>query len=215
MLKQPDNIERRLFAVEIRKAPEGTRKIQGYAAVFNKLSDDLGYFREKIDPGAFKKTLKESDVRAFWNHNTDFILGRSKAKTLTLDEDDKGLAFQIDPPETTYANDLLISMARGDVDQMSFGFRTIRDQWEYNRSTDEVTRTLLEVALIEVSPVSIPAYPQTSAAVSSRAIEQAAETRSKFSTIAPAGVTAPVIDHAAESQRRMRLELAKRGLQLA
>lgn len=161
-----EEIERRSFQVEEIRADSGENaRISGYAAVFNKLSDDLGGFREKIAPGAFSKSLLSADVRALWNHDANYPLGRSKSGTLRLDEDAKGLKFEIDPPDTQYARDLIVSMKRGDVDQMSFGFRTKKDNWEQNGN--EVIRTLLEVELYDVSPVTYPAYPQTSASVRS------------------------------------------------
>jgi HK97 family phage prohead protease len=144
----------------------GKKKIEGYAAVFNELSEDLGGFREKIALGAFSNSIRIDDVRGLWNHNADFPLGRTKAGTLTLEEDKRGLRFVIDPPDTQYANDLLVSIERGDVDQMSFGFRTVKDHWEMEG--DDVVRTLIEVKLFDVSPVTYPAYPQTSAAVRSK-----------------------------------------------
>lgn len=208
-------LERRSFRSEVRKAAEG-RSIEGYAAVFGQLSEDLGGFREMIDPSAFTKTLQEADVRAYWNHNTDYILGRRKAKTLTVSIDDAGLRYAIDPPDTSYARDLIVSMDRGDVDETSFGFRTIRDSWDFNSATDEVIRTLLEVALVEISPCSDAAYPQTTASARSAA----SEARSKGSAApvipdhpaAKQDITGPVI-HLAD-ERRMRLEIALRKHQL-
>lgn len=156
-------IERRVFPVrELRVAGEGDqpRKINGYAAVFNELSEDLGGFIERIKPGAFAKTLQEADVRALWNHDPNYVLGRTKPGTLRLAEDQTGLAIEIDPPmEAQWARDLMVSMIRGDVDQMSFGFRTIRDEWV--TAGEQIVRTLLEVQLYDVSPVTFPAYPQT------------------------------------------------------
>lgn len=162
-----DEIERRTFPItEIRASGDGEPEISGYAAVFNELSSNLGGFYEKIQPGAFATTLQSADVRALWNHNADYPLGRTKAGTLTLSEDANGLRFAIIPPDTQYARDLLVSMRRGDVDQMSFGFRTIRDRWE--QVGEQVVRTLLEVELFDVSPVTYPAYPTTSASVRSQ-----------------------------------------------
>lgn len=169
MEKTNDKKEIRNFtASEIRAitAEDGQKKIEGYAAVFNQLSEDLGGFREMIKPGAFTKTLKTADVRALWDHNADFPLGRLKAGTLDLSEDSKGLKFTIVPPDTQYARDLLVSIERGDVDQMSFGFFTVTDEW--NQQDKEYIRTLIEVELFDVSPVTFPAYPQTSAAVRSK-----------------------------------------------
>ncbi|MHC1739732.1 MAG: HK97 family phage prohead protease [Anaerolineaceae bacterium] len=159
---------RNFTASEIRSTTgdDGKKKIEGYAAVFNQLSDDLGGFREQIAQGAFTKTLKSADVRGLWNHNSDYPLGRTKAKTLTLSEDNEGLKFSIIPPDTQYARDLLVSIERGDVDQMSFGFMVNLDKWELVNG--EYIRTLLEVELFDVSPVTYPAYPQTSAAVRSK-----------------------------------------------
>lgn len=137
----------------------GLRKISGYAAVFEKLSEDLGYFREKIQPGAFKNTIKADDIRALWNHDSNYILGRNRSGTLSMSEDDHGLKIEIDPPDAQWARDLMTSIERGDVDQMSFGFRTITDSWQLVDGED--IRTLIEVKLFDVSPVTFPAYPDT------------------------------------------------------
>jgi len=139
----------------------------GHAAVFNSWADIGGYFRERVAPGAFTRAVKEDDVRALFNHDANFILGRNTACTLLLEEDDTGLAIQIFPPDTQIARDLAVSMERGDVTQMSFGFRVKKDEWDYNTKIPE--RTLLEVELFDVSPVTYPAYPTTD--VGLRAIE--------------------------------------------
>lgn len=135
--------------------------ISGYAAVFGVLSEDLGGFREKILPGAFSRSLNEGDQRALWNHNTNMVLGRRKSGTLELQEDETGLKFVIYPPNTVAGRDAVESMKRGDVDQMSFAFRAMKDDW--SQVGKDVIRTLKEVELFEVSPVTFPAYPQTSA----------------------------------------------------
>lgn len=143
------------------------KRIGGYAAVFDSWSDDLGGFRERIAPGAFAKTVQEADVRGLLNHDPNYVLGRTRAETLTLEEDAKGLRFEVIPPETQWARDLMVSVGRGDINQMSFGFRTIKDTWskglvdESGRGVRE--RTLLEVALYDVSVVTFPAYPATEA----------------------------------------------------
>lgn len=150
-------IDYRSFPFEIRTDEEN--KIVGYAAVFNQLSVDLGAFREKIAPGAFKKTIQEADIRALWNHDPNFVLGRTKSRTLRLQEDEKGLAIEIIPPNTTWARDLMESIKRGDIDQMSFGFRAIKEDWE--TEGEQLIRVLKEVELFDVSPVTFPAYPTT------------------------------------------------------
>lgn len=133
-------------------------RITGYAAVFNRWSEDLGMFKEKIAPGAFAKTIAENDVRALINHDPNLIIGRTKNKTLKLWEDDEGLGFEVKLPDTTYANDLRESIKRKDITQNSFGFKVIKDEW----SDDGRKRVLHEVKLFDVSPVTFPAYKQTS-----------------------------------------------------
>lgn len=166
--KKPE-LERRNFPVsELRAVTDdkGLRHISGYAAVFNSLSEDLGGFREKIAPGCFTRALKEDDVRALWNHNSDCVLGRTKSGTLRLSEDAHGLKIECDPPDAQWARDLMASIERGDVDQMSFGFivRQYPDgsrgaTWAVEEGQD--VRTLTDVELFDVSPVTFPAYPDT------------------------------------------------------
>ena len=115
-------------------------KMYGHAAMFDSLSGDLGGFREQIAPGAFSKSLESADIRALFNHDSNIVLGRNKAGTLRLKEDKNGLAIEIDPPDTQAARDLMVSMQRGDINQMSFGFRTITDKWE--KRDGEWLRTL-------------------------------------------------------------------------
>ena len=153
-------IERRVYVdAELRVSDGEEGGITGYAAVFGKWSEDLGWFKEKIKQGAFTKTIKENDdVRALINHDPNLIIGRTKNKTLELWEDKKGLGFNVQLPDTSYANDLRTSIERGDITQNSFGFRVIQDEW----GKDGNSRTLLEVKLFDISPVTFPAYPQTS-----------------------------------------------------
>ena len=194
---KPSKYERRGFLADdmhIEQRSEGqTALIRGHAAVFEQLSEDLGGFRERIAPGAFSKTIKNRDVRALWNHNTDYVLGRQGAGTLRLSEDVKGLAIEIDPPATQFATDLMISMQRGDINQMSFGFMTVSDRWD--KVDGEWIRTLLELELYEVSPVTFPAYPQTD--VSARALDG----------LRAAQATEVPIESNDIALRRMRLDL--------
>lgn len=160
--EQTNEIERRCFPVSEFRAIEdekGLRHIVGYAAVFNSMSEELWGFREKIAPGCFTKTIKEDDIRALWNHDSNHVLGRNKSGTLTLSEDTKGLKIDILPPDAQWARDLMTSIDRGDIDQMSFGFKTVAQLWE-GEYPDEI-RTLIEVKLYDVSPVTFPAYPDT------------------------------------------------------
>jgi len=154
-------LERRFLKeseLELRAEGEEPPKIAGYAAVFDAMSEDLGGFREKIAPGAFTKALG-MDVRALFNHDPSVVLGRTKAKTLNLREDNRGLYVEFTPPASEAARSVIESIRRGDIDQMSFGFRTVSDTWE--DKDGEIVRTLNEVELFDVSVVTYPAYPQT------------------------------------------------------
>jgi len=154
-------IERRNFNLSELRAitdDKGLRKITGYAAVFNSPTD-VGWFREKIEPGAFGASIGSDDIRALWNHDSNYVLGRNKSGSLMLVEDLHGLKIEIDPPDTQWARDLMVSMERGDVSQMSFGFQTLTDRWELQDGKE--IRTLEKVKLFDVSPVTFPAYPDT------------------------------------------------------
>ena len=137
---------------------------RGYAAKFNVESEPLP-FRETILPGAFTRTLKSrNEIKAFVNHDTNMVIGSTRAGTLRLTQDDRGLLAEIDLPDTSYGRDLAVSVKRGDVSGMSFGFYVPRggDSW----SDDGSKRTVSEIALSEVSPVTgFPAYRQTSASI--------------------------------------------------
>ena len=155
-------IERRTFTVrdvEARQAEDGTMRLSGYAAVFNDSSVPLP-FKESIAPGAFRKTLSETpDVRLLINHE-GLPIARTKNGTLTLTEDDRGLYMDAEIADTSIGRDLYKLVERGDVDQMSFAFRVIRQKWSEDRSR----RVLTEVSLADgdVSVVTYPAYPTTS-----------------------------------------------------
>lgn len=143
----------------VRSVDVENRTIEGYAAVFNQWSEDLGGFREMILPGAFSNVLND-DVRALINHDANLVLGRTRSGTLVLTEDEVGLRIKITLPNTQYARDLVEAMQRGDVDQMSFGFAVETDRW-YEQD-GQMKREIVKVArLYDVSVVTFPAYPQT------------------------------------------------------
>jgi hypothetical protein len=158
-------MERRSLATapEIRDSGNG-KTISGYAAIFNEVADIGGAFREIIAPGAFDKTLN-GDIRALVDHDSGRVIGRSKAGTLRLNEDSKGLAVEIDLPDTTDGRDLAVSLTRGDISGMSFGFRVTHDEWD--ETGDIPTRTIRSVELFEVSAVAFPAYEGTELALRS------------------------------------------------
>ena len=209
-----NNIERRVFPVteiRINRGVDGHGdKLVGYPAMFNRMSEDLGGFKEKIEPGAFKKTIKSSDVRALFNHDRNFVLGRTTNDTLKLKEDRDGLYMECFPPDTQWARDLKVSVDRGDVTQMSFGFSTITDRWE--TKDEENIRTLEEVELFDVSVVTFPAYPDTSVAL--RSMEEWRDNIKKEDppdpTVGEEKIEEPMLpDKAAIRQRE--LELKRKG----
>lgn len=158
-------------AIELREGSDGgPSKLVGYAAVFNRFSENLGGFVEKIAPGAFRTSLEGGDdILAYMNHEGGLSqLGRRSNGTLTLVEDDIGLRVEITPPDTTAGRDALTLVSRGDVQNMSFGFsvREDGDEW-IERDDGMYERTLNSVRLFEVSPVSTPAYPDTTIAARS------------------------------------------------
>ncbi|MEB8657977.1 HK97 family phage prohead protease [Bacillus cereus] len=159
---------------------EQPSKITGYAAVFNSKTTIGGWFDEVIEPGAFARSLSEnSDIRALFNHNWDNVLGRTKSGTLRLEEDEKGLKFEIELPNTSVGRDLAESMSRGDINQCSFGFWITEENWDY--SVEPALRTIKEVELYEISVVSIPAYDDTEVSlVRSKEIGKEIEQRMKM-----------------------------------
>ena len=155
---------------ELRAEPVGDGDfpvITGYAAVFDAETNIGGLFREVIRRGAFGRAIKEDqDVRALWNHDPNYILGRTRAGTLRLEEDTHGLKIEIDPPNTQFAQSLVESIRRGDVDQMSFAFVAVEEKWTEKKDAPAL-RELIDVNLYDISPVTYPAYDATSVGVRS------------------------------------------------
>jgi len=157
--------EKRAFDVEFRVEEGGI--IRGHAAVFNKLSLPIfDLFQERVLPGAFAEAIGTSDVKALWNHDANIILGRNKSGTLELSEDGVGLKVRITPPE--WASGHVESIKRGDVSQMSFGFRVEQENWIHEKGKMSIRELVRVNPLFDVSPVTYPAYPQTDIKVTSR-----------------------------------------------
>lgn len=179
---------------EVRAEGEGKRrKIVGHVAVFNEWSPVYGDFRERIDPAFFDDMLADEtmDVRALYNHDRNFVLGRRGNGTLRLDKDDNGLLMDNDPPDTSYARDVVNLLERGDVAGGSFSFRLPEDgtgdKWEKGKD-GIMERTLLRAEWIgDVGPVCEPFYPNTAVAARSldhwRAEHEAREAEAEAASV--------------------------------
>lgn len=145
---------------------EETTVITGYGAVFNTLSEPMWGFREIIAPGAFDDVLND-DVRALFNHDSNFVLGRN-GKTLRLSVDERGLKYEIDAPNTQTIRDLVIEpMKRGDITQSSFAFTVDEESWDQD-DDGVIIRTIKKIKrLFDVSPVTYPAYSAADSTVRS------------------------------------------------
>jgi hypothetical protein len=190
--------------------------LRGYAAVFDEETEIFDFFygeyNEVIRKGAFKRAISEKqDVRALKNHDENYVLGRTESGTLGLKEDDKGLAVEIDPPDAVWADDLLASVERGDIDQMSFGF-IVKEEITHKNDDGEITlREIIDVDLFDVSVVTYPAYPQTE--IGLRSITRAFYQPPKSEEIEPSGEHQPTEDdevttshQAAALLRRIEIE---------
>lgn len=162
--KQSTIVEKREFRME--HVEEKGKTIRGYAAVYNSDSEWMGGFYEQIASGAFDDVL-DNDVRAYFNHDENLLLGRVSSGTLRIGTDKRGLWYEVDLPETSYARDLMELMKRGDVNQSSFAFLIDRDRWE---ERDGKTYRIIEKVsrLLDVSPVSQPAYPDATSELMAR-----------------------------------------------
>jgi HK97 family phage prohead protease len=157
---------------EVREGANGMT-FEGYAAVFNSPSEPLPFI-ERIAPGAFKRSIEaRNDIKMLWNHDTGMILGSSRAGTLKLYEDERGLKVRAELPNTSAGRDAAELLRRGDVDSMSFGFSVPSggDEW----SADGSERTLKSVRLHEVSIVAFPAYSGTAGTSSVRGLDKVAK----------------------------------------
>lgn len=149
--------------IELRENGEGKRMLTGYAVKWEKKSKVLGFlrkFREQFKKGAFTESLEKDDQLFLWSHDPSKVLGRTKNGTLRLEEDDIGLRFELDLPNTTLGNDAYETIKRGDVDGVSFGFKVEADEIQ-DADDDLPLRTVTKARLFEVSVVAFPAYPDS------------------------------------------------------
>lgn len=143
--------------------------LEGYAIVFNRYSENLGGFVERVDPGAATKSVADKlPVVARHNHDDNQLLGTIEAGTLRLEVDDIGVRYSVDLPDTSVGRDVAVLAKRGDLRYSSFAFATIADEWDL---TDEgfPLRTLKSIRLVDVAPVTSPAYRDSSVGMRSLA----------------------------------------------
>ncbi len=163
------DLERRFTVgrVELRAGSE-KRTFGGYAAKFNTQSKNLGGFIERIDPGFFNKSRGDNwpDVIARYNHDDNMLLGTTAAGTLRIGVDSVGLEYQVDPPKSR--EDVYELVERGDVVKSSFAFQMFEDDWAASDQGFPM-RTLVTGKLIDVAPVNIPAYDDTTVGLRSLA----------------------------------------------
>lgn len=160
-----DKVERRFYACELRAPEKDSRTVEGYAAVFNSDSEIMwGSWVERIAPGAFSEVLKD-DAVALFNHDPNLILARNGVN-MTVTEDERGLKYRFDAPNTTAGNDLLENLRNGNIKQSSFAFTVKEETWNDSKDRSKPSiRTINKVErLYDVSPVTYPAYPDTTVA---------------------------------------------------
>lgn len=163
----PPLLERRFFQFPptLEKREEGKPSvIAGYAALFNSRTVIWGMWEESIKPGAFARALKEKhDCRSLFNHDPNWVLGRTKSGTLVLREDEKGLWSETTPPDTQQARDVVENIRNGNVDQMSFAFVPKETKWTFSDKVGVMDHCeIQDVDLYDISPVTYPAYEDTS-----------------------------------------------------
>lgn len=211
----PD-FQRRTYSldqVEVRDAPEPGAPFPffGHAALFNRatwIGPKKWGFREQVAPGAFARTINDHDVRFLYNHEPDSVMARSSAGDLRLSEDEVGLRTEADlAPDDLDVQRIVPKLRNKHVTQMSFGMEVIRDEWETDPDTGDETRTILEVKLWDVSPVTFPAYEDTDAALRSVAFDVLA-TRLGLSTKKRARLIAGMTDDDLDDETRSILRSA-------
>ena len=218
------DMERRTYDAELRVDSAGygkkTPTIRGYAAKFNTLSQPMpiydegrmiGTFREQLVPGCFASSLSTSDVRCLINHDPNQIMGRSVSGTLRMKEDETGLFFENDPPETSYSKDIQVSMQRGDISQCSFSFKVALGGDEYRKDPDVPNGYIRSIRKIDqmfdVSVVTYPVYLDTNCDIAVRSIITNMKVEEE-------SVKAAVKEQE-EAERRQALYIKRKRLELA
>lgn len=165
--RSTDGVERRFHRTTVEERAKGDGwQIVGLGIVYNSLSENLGGFREEVAPGAAEGLLDDPDIAGLFNHNPDLLLGRVGAGTMRLSDSDKGVVYDIDGSNRSYALDLRESLRLKEVTRSSFAFRVARggDEWEEDEESGLLVRTITKFSrLFDMSPVTYAAYPETDA----------------------------------------------------
>lgn len=167
-------IERRATLAAPQQRAEGDNRVGGYAVVWGDRADIGGWWTEEFKPGAFADSIK-GDVRALFDHDTGRVLGRTASGTLRLAEDQRGVGFEIDLPDTQDGRDVNTLIGRGDLSGVSFGFRALIEEWD--ETVDPPHRTISKAEMFELSVVAFPAYDATE--VAQRSSEQVRDDRKR------------------------------------
>lgn len=160
---------RSIESSEFRIVPS-SRKVEGYALLFNKESNDLGGFKEVIKPESLNGVLERSDILALYNHNENSVLARSTngSGTLMLEVDEKGLKYSFNAPQTQLGDEIYSAIQRGDLRNSSFAFTLSDSGQKWEKRDGSYLRTITQFDMLyDVSPVWRPAYSDTSVALRS------------------------------------------------
>jgi HK97 family phage prohead protease len=196
-VERPRAPEQRTIDVDVEGLDTRGRTVHGYAAIYGAVSEDLGGFRERIAPGAFAGVL-DSDVRALLNHDPDQILGRTKSGTLRLHDEQRGLRFELDLPDSPLGENVRTAIGRGDLDGASFRFVVGDEEWDGDTRTVRTVKQLQDVTL-----ATYPAYPAASIELRTRPKEETMETTTETTVEAETEVSAD--DHEQRSRGTLRV----------
>lgn len=203
----PENSEMRVMNMPVtveKREEEGKITFEGYAFKYDMLSREIFGFREKIAKGALKNIdIREDDIFASLNHNLDQLLARTISGTLKLTDDDVGLKYRFEVPDTTAGRDLVVLAERGDIQHSSFVFTVSNDEWVEDDEYGAIRTVTLFSGLYEVGPVANPAYLQSEAGVAQRSYQQFLEQKQQEE--------APEVNKGAIAGRKRKLEIIQRG----
>lgn len=166
-------MDKKQYEIRSTEITRDDTKLLGYVVKWNNRSQLIwGDFYEQFAPRAFSQSLNNNpDIRALFEHDPKSLLGRTTSNTLILNEDDIGLRFELTPPDTQLGRDLLVSVGRGDIRGMSFGFMATQESWDFNQ--EPCLRTVSAAELFEVTVTSIPAYQESDIQIAKRSMLEA------------------------------------------